>query len=111
MIWCCLLSDDTGIAASLIMDLNDTVSGDRGAHLRWFIAADRCRGTGIGRKLMERAMDHANARSSGKVWLTTFAGLDSARHLYEQFGFTLTHQAKGDAWGTPVEEQEFRRLP
>ena len=101
--------DKSGVAASLILDLNDPTSGDRGAHLRWFISAERCRGTGIGRQLMQRAVSHADVHSQGRIWLTTFAGLMPARHLYESFGFELVSEAEGDAWGTTVNEQEFRR--
>lgn len=101
--------DDQGFAASLVLDLNDPASGERGAHLRWFIAADRCRGTGIGRQLMQHAVSHAADHTNGHIWLTTFAGLEPARHLYESFGFTLISEAEGQAWGTVVREQEFRR--
>lgn len=104
-----LASDADGIAASMILDLNDPASGERGAHLRWFIAADRCRGTGIGRTFMERAVAHAETHSGGRMWLTTFAGLQPARHLYEGLGFTLYSEEEGEAWGTTVREQEFRR--
>jgi len=101
--------DNDGVAASLILDLNDPASAARGAHLRWFIAADRCRGTGIGRQFMQRAVSHANSHSNGQIWLTTFAGLTPARHLYEEFGFALVSEEEGNAWGTVVKEQEFRR--
>ncbi len=101
--------DDAGLAASLILDLNDPASGPRGAHLRWFIVSDRCRGSGIGRKMLAQAMRHADAQSSGKAWLTTFAGLDAARHLYESAGFRLAAEAEGEAWGSRVVEQEFHR--
>lgn len=101
--------DDKGVAASLILDLNDPVSGSRGAHLRWFIAADRCRGSGIGRGFMERAVAHAQEQCEGRMWLTTFSGLEAARHLFEDFGFKLVSEAGGDAWGIRVQEQEFRR--
>ena len=104
-----LAYDNEGLAASIVLDLNDPMSGERGGHLRWFICAERCRGTGIGRKLMDRAMSHADDHSNGNVWLTTFAGLEPARHLYESYGFTLTHEQEGEAWGTVVKEQEFRR--
>lgn len=104
-----LVQDGSGLAASLILDLNDPASGPRGAHLRWFIVADRLRGTGIGRALLARAMAHADTHAGGKVWLTTFQGLAPARHLYDSLGFTLAHAADGDAWGTRVVEQEFRR--
>ncbi len=102
-------TDDNGVAASLIVDFHDPDSGPRGAHLRWFIAADRCRGTGVGRELMSRAMNHVDANANGRCWLKTFAGLAPARHLYESFSFKLAHEAEGKAWGTKVTEQEFRR--
>jgi len=101
--------DGDGVAASLILDLNDPLSHDRGAHLRWFICADRCRGTGIGRQFMDLAVQHADQHCDGKIWLTTFAGLTAARHLYEAYGFTLAREEEGAAWGTRVLEQEFRR--
>ena len=104
-----LAYDNEGLAASIVLDLNDPMSGERGGHLRWFICAERCRGAGIGRKLMDRAMSHADDHSNGNVWLTTFAGLEPARHLYESYGFTLTLEQEGEAWGTVVTEQEFRR--
>ena len=95
--------------ASLILDLNDPTSSEGSAHLRWFITKDSCRGTGLGRIFMQRAVDHAKVHCNGKIWLTTFAGLHPARHLYESFGFKLTHETEGQAWGTVVTEQEFRR--
>ncbi|MEM5522426.1 GNAT family N-acetyltransferase [Sulfitobacter sp. AS59] len=101
--------DDQGVAASLILDLHDPESDDRGAHLRWFICADRCRGTGMGRKLMSLAVAHAEAHSNGKMWLTTFAGLEPALHLYRSFGFVLHAENEGDVWGTVVNEQEYHR--
>lgn len=101
--------DDAGLAGSLILDLNDPASAGRGAHLRWFITAERCRGQGLGKTLMQRAMAHVDSHAQGRAWLTTFAGLDAARHLYERHGFTLAREAEGDAWGTKVREQEFRR--
>lgn len=106
-----LARDADGVAASLILDLNDPESGSRGAHLRWFLAADRCRGSGIGRRFMARAMDHAAQQGDGSVWLTTFEGLAPARHLYESFGFTLITAAPGEAWGVRVTEQLFQHPP
>lgn len=105
-----LACDAQGVAASLILDLNDPTSGPRGAHLRWFICADRCREKGIGRALMARAVLHAEQNAEGRMWLTTFAGLRPARHLYESFGFELVHEQAGEAWGRQVSEQEFHRF-
>jgi len=39
--------------------------------------------------------------------LHTFAGLDAARHLYQQHGFALIDEHATTAWGPPVLEQRF----
>ena len=90
--------------------IDRTVTGGEGAHLRWFIVADAARGSGLGRRLMERAMAFCKARGYTPVWLTTFAGLDPARRLYERFGFTLVHEAVEDQWQAGVREQRFERV-
>lgn len=79
------------------------------AHLRWFIVDDALRGSGIGRQLMTRAMQFVDEQQFGETYLWTFKGLDSARHLYESFGFTLTSESEGAQWGTNVIEQRFSR--
>lgn len=104
-----LAEDDQGIVASLFIDMHDPDGPEGVARLRWFIVADRVKGSGIGRALMNRAMDHVDRVSDGKVWLTTFAGLEAARHLYEAYGFTLVREDDGQTYGTTVQEQEFRR--
>jgi len=102
------------IAGSIIVDLNDPTSkdvedGDCGAHIRWFIVDDSIRGTGMGRKMMQRAVDHIDGFAAGKAWLTTFAGLDAARRLYEDFGFRLARERQDHTWGDPVHEQLYLR--
>jgi hypothetical protein len=69
--------------ALLILKLNDPEFASRGAHLQWFICAHRCRGTGIGRTLLAK-------RSCMPVRI-------------------LSSEAEGDAWGTIVKEQEYRK--
>lgn len=78
------------------------------AHLRWFIVDDALRGAGIGRQLLAHAMRFVDARFR-ETYLWTFKGLDSARHLYEAFGFALHSEAEGEQWGTKVVEQRFTR--
>jgi len=102
------------IAGSIVVDLNDPASkavegNDRGAHIRWFIVDDSIRGTGIGRKMMQRAVDHIDRFAGGKAWLTTFAGLDAARALYEDFSFRLAREQRDETWGDPVHEQLYLR--
>jgi DNA-binding MarR family transcriptional regulator/GNAT superfamily N-acetyltransferase len=93
--------------ASLAVD-GDVAAGI--AHLRWFIADDSLRGCGIGRQLMTRAMHFVDEQRFRETYLWTFKGLDSARHLYESSGFTLTSESEGTQWGTKVIEQRFSRL-
>lgn len=78
-----------------------------GAHLRWFIASDSTRGTGLGTALLTAALQFCQSRHYDRVYLWTFEGLDAARHLYEKFGFRLVLQQRGTQWGAEVNEQRF----
>jgi GNAT superfamily N-acetyltransferase len=80
---------------------------EEGAHLRWFIASDAARGTGIGNGLLSSAVDFCRSMGYPRVYLWTFEGLDAARHLYEKFGFRMVHQQAGRQWGSLVNEQRF----
>lgn len=81
---------------------------DRGAHLRWFIVSDALRGRGAGRRLLSRAVAFSRRAGYEKIYLWTFEGLLPARHLYEDAGFSLVSQNRGDQWGTAVNEQCFQ---
>lgn len=83
--------------------------GGQQAHLRWFILDDGCRGSGVGRQLLARAMDFCDQQGFASTQLWTFQGLDAARRLYESHGFTLVHEATGSQWGSVVTEQQFSR--
>jgi len=95
------------VEASIALDAS--MSADGAAHLRWFIVSDALRGQGLGRALLARAVDFADACGYPAIVLWTFAGLDAARHLYEAAGFELDHEAPGDRWGRTVTEQRFVR--
>jgi len=86
----------------------DGIHGDKeGAHLRWFILSDVLRGTGVGKKLISRAMEFCRSKGYKKVYLWTFEGLHAARHLYEEAGFKLAKEQRGLQWGAEVNEQYF----
>jgi len=78
-----------------------------GAHLRWFIVSPENHGQGIGKTLIEEAINFCRRARFKRVYLWTFAGLDAARHLYEKSGFTLCEQHEGDQWGKRVTEQMY----
>jgi len=86
----------------------DGVNHDnKGAHLRWFIVAPEDQGQGIGKILIEEAIEFCRRKRFGRVYLWTFAGLDAARHLYERYGFRLCEQCEGYQWGKTTTEQMF----
>ena len=95
------------LAGSISMDV--TGGGPDGAHLRWFVVSETERGSGLGKQLMARAIEHADRVAAGPVWLTTFAGLEAARALYERHGFALSSENDDDQWQGGVREQLFRR--
>jgi len=102
-IWCATVNDR--IEASITIDGIDAENS--GAHLRWFVSADKVRGDGIGGRLMTEAMRFCRARRYSCVYLWTFRGLESARHLYEKAGFSLVETRLGSQWGTQVEEHHY----
>lgn len=104
-IWLALRGNQ--IVGSVAIDGQDL--GDNQAHLRWFILDEACQGAGVGRKLIGEAMAFCDARNFAATQLWTFNGLNAARRLYENFGFTLTKEWQGDQWGKMMTEQQFTR--
>jgi DNA-binding MarR family transcriptional regulator len=77
--------------------------------LRWFIVEDGMRGAGIGKALMGEAMAFCDRQGFRETHLWTFKGLDAARRLYENHGFSLVEEFNGDRYGVEVLEQRFVR--
>ncbi|MBU1039562.1 MAG: GNAT family N-acetyltransferase [Proteobacteria bacterium] len=82
-------------------------AGTLGAHLRWFILSEELRGQGLGDRLLRQAVEFCRACGHPSVYLWTFQGLDTARHLYEKHGFRLAEEREGGQWGKRVMEQRF----
>jgi len=100
-----IASIDGKIAGAIVIDGVDFDS--KGAHLRWFIVASENQSQGIGKTLIGEAIGFCRKTDFNRVYLWTFAGLDTARHLYEKFGFKLFEQHEGNQWGKKVMEQMF----
>lgn len=83
------------IVGAIVIDGIDAET--RGARLRWFIIDPQVRGSGLGNRLMQAAISFCEGAGFRRVYLTTFAGLHAARHLYEKFGFRLSHEEDGTA--------------
>ena len=95
------------LLGSMTIDGGESTANE--AHLRWFITADSARGTGLGNRLMDRAMAFCDRAGFALVYLDTFKGLESARHLYEKHGFALVGERPDTTWGVAVTEQRFER--
>jgi ribosomal protein S18 acetylase RimI-like enzyme len=100
---------DGALLGALTIDGSDPGLAPGEAHLRWFIVVDAARGLGLGRRLMSAATAFLDAAGYQSCYLTTFAGLDAARRLYEAAGFGLVREASSTTWGTTVVEQRFER--
>ena len=78
-----------------------------GAHLRWFIVSEKLQGRHVGNRLIDIALNFCRDKHYRRIYLWTFQGLDSARHLYEKAGFKLVEEFSGTQWGPAVNEQKF----
>ncbi|MEO1192379.1 MAG: GNAT family N-acetyltransferase [Pseudomonadota bacterium] len=91
------------LCGSLVIDGKDAAGA--GAHLRWFIVD--AAGQGLGGRLLDQGMAFCRDRGYRRVYLSTFAGLDAARRLYERHGFRLVAESEVDQWQGGVREQRF----
>jgi len=82
----------------------------RGARLRWFIVDPGYQGRGVGQRLLGEAVAFCRTANIHRIYLHSFAGLDAARHLYEQFGFVLREEKQDETWGKTVTEQAFELI-
>jgi GNAT superfamily N-acetyltransferase len=98
---------DGALVATISVDGRD--AGGEGAHLRWFVASPRVRGKGVGGELMRRVDAFLEERGHRRAYLTTFAGLDAARALYDRHGYELVAEEKADPWLGTVGLQRFER--
>lgn len=94
---------DGEIAGSIAV----TKSSDGVAQLRWFILDNQYQGLGIGKKLIETALNFCKEQGYQQVFLWTVSILGAARHLYRKYGFERTEEKPNDEWteNTIIEER------
>ncbi|MEN3331917.1 MAG: hypothetical protein V7641_1282 [Blastocatellia bacterium] len=77
------------------------------AQLRWFLLHPDLRGHGIGRVLIEQAIDFCRDRRYSQIYLWTTSALIAAARLYKSVGFQLTEARTSELWGAMVTEQRY----
>lgn len=102
-LWVALIKGN--FAGAIAIDGSDALG--EGARLRWFIVDPQYQGSGIGKKLIMRAIDFCRQKGFPKVFLWTFRGLEDARRLYERVDFRLSEESRIDQWGQTIVEQKY----
>lgn len=77
------------------------------AQLRWFLVVSELRGIGLGRRLLNAALEFCRECGYQHVMLWTEARLLAAARLYESAGFRLVEEKPGLNWGVQVVEQRY----
>ncbi|MBN2335288.1 GNAT family N-acetyltransferase [Candidatus Bathyarchaeota archaeon] len=77
------------------------------AQLRWLILTEETRGLGLGRRLVEYALEFCREQGYSSVFLWTFSELHAAAHLYLSHGFRLTEEKTHIIWGREITEQRY----
>lgn len=100
-----LTARDRDLAGSVAVDGGPF--DEPGARLRWFIVRSDLQGSGLGDRLLGRAVDFARRAGHRSLFLWTFAGLEAARALYLRHGFSLEAEHRQDIWGQTITEQKY----
>jgi GNAT superfamily N-acetyltransferase len=69
-----------------------------GARIRWVIVDDACRGRGIGKELVRRALDFCRGAGFARVYLWTVEGLPESFALYGREGFRIVDRLPDDRY-------------
>jgi GNAT superfamily N-acetyltransferase len=70
------------------------------AQLRW-------RGLGLGKHLMELALEFCRDQKYGRVFLWTTSELKESARLYERFGFRKVEERTHEIWGKRITEERY----
>ncbi len=77
------------------------------AQLRWFILHPELRGWGLGKKLINEALQFCRDKHYTSVHLWTISALHTAAALYKAAGFQRTLAEERTMWGVQVMEERY----
>ncbi|WP_286971063.1 bifunctional helix-turn-helix transcriptional regulator/GNAT family N-acetyltransferase [Flavobacterium sp. UBA4854] len=77
------------------------------AQLRWFLLDSAFRGLGIGKRLLNDAIDFCKEKKFKNVFLLTTSMQDKALQMYKIMGFELTKSEEVHEWGKVFYEERY----
>lgn len=77
------------------------------AQLRWFLVHPDQRSRGLGRQLLNRALQFSRDRAFKSVFLWTVSDLKIASHLYQWAGFRKTEEKTHQIWSKTLTEERY----
>lgn len=77
------------------------------AQLRWFLVHPQYRGTGLGSRLLNEAVDYCRAKKYRTVYLETTEDQQQAIGMYTKAGFVKVAEHPSNDWGKPLLELTY----
>lgn len=100
----CWIAEKDGerVGSVFLMKKTETI-----AQLRLLLVESTARGLGIGKRLVQECTRFARQRGYSKITLWTNSILDTARHIYQQEGYRLIHEAPHSLFGEGLIAQDW----
>ena len=83
---------------------------DDQAQLRWLLVHPKFRGSGLGKTLVEKAIQFSKIKKYRSIFLWTLDILPAAAKLYQSSGFEKTDENPCRLWGVPLTEHRYELI-